>query len=205
MPGLPDGGTTWTLTSAAILLFFVMDPLGNTPLFLTALREVPRERRRRVLLRELLVALLAMLVFLFAGRFLLRALQVSSAALTTSGGFVLLLIAIRMIFPSAERSLREPTIREPFVFPLAIPYTAGPSVLTTELLLMSREPERWPTWMLAIFLAWLASAAILFFGSGLERFLGERGLAAPERLMGMILAMLAVEMILRGVAAYIAS
>jgi MarC family membrane protein len=193
-----------TLLSAAVLLFFVMDPLGNVPLFLSALRHVDPARYRRVILRELSIALLILVVFLFVGQYLLGLLHVSSAALTTGGGIVLLLIALRMIFPSHERSLREDVEGEPFVVPLAVPYTAGPSTLATELLLMSREPERWPVWLGAVALAWLASAVILYFAGNLRKVLGERGLTAMERLMGMLLVLVAVQMLMTGIAEYLA-
>jgi multiple antibiotic resistance protein len=193
-----------TLLSAAVLLFFVMDPLGNVPLFLSALRQVDPARYRAVILRELLIALAILVVFLFAGRYLLSLLHVQEAALTTGGGIVLLLIALRMIFPSHERSLREEVEGEPFVVPLAVPYTAGPSTLATELLLMSREPDRWPVWLGAVVLAWLASAVILYFAGNLRRVLGERGLTALERLMGMLLVLVAVEMLMSGIAEYLA-
>jgi multiple antibiotic resistance protein len=192
-----------TLVSAAVLLFFVMDPLGNVPLFLSALRHVDPSRYRIVILRELLIALVILIAFLFAGRYLMRLLHVSPAALTAGGGVILLLIALRMIFPTAERSLREEVREEPFVVPLAVPYTAGPSMLATELLFMSSEPERWPVWLGAVVLAWLASAAILYFASDLRKLLGDRGLTALERLMGMLLVIVAVEMLMRGVAEYL--
>src|SRR5215472_6460272 len=115
------------LKSAALLLFLVMDPLGNVPFFLTALRQVEPGRRRRVVVRELLIALGVLVVFLFAGRLLLDLLGLTEPALTMAGGVILLLIALRMIFPSAERPLHEEVGDEPFVVPLAIPYVAGPS------------------------------------------------------------------------------
>lgn len=192
-----------SLLSAAVLLFFVMDPLGNVPLFLSALRQVDPARHRPIILRELLSALVIMVGFLFAGRYLLDVLQVSPAALTAAGGVILLLIAVRMIFPTSERSLREEVTGEPFIVPLAVPYTAGPSVLATELLLMSGEPQRWPVWLGAVCLAWIASAAILYLASDLRKVFGERGLTALERLMGMVLAIVAVEMLMRGVAQYL--
>lgn len=192
-----------SLLSAAVLLFFVMDPLGNVPLFLSALRHVDPARHRPIILRELLSALVIMVGFLFAGRYLLEVLQVSPAALTAAGGVILLLIAVRMIFPTSERSLREEVTGEPFIVPLAVPYTAGPSVLATELLLMSGEPQRWPVWLGAVCLAWIASAAILYLASDLRKVFGERGLTALERLMGMVLAIVAVEMLMRGVAQYL--
>ena len=192
-----------TLLSAAVLLFFVMDPLGNVPLFLSALRHVDPARYRTVILRELGIALVVLVVFLFVGRYLLDLLHVSSAALTAGGGIILLLIALRMIFPSGERTLREEVEGEPFIVPLAVPYTAGPSTLATELLLMSGEPSRWPVWLGAVVLAWLASAVILYFSAGLRQVLGERGLTAMERLMGMLLVIVAVEMLMGGIAEYL--
>jgi small neutral amino acid transporter SnatA (MarC family) len=192
-----------TLVSAAVLLFFVMDPLGNVLLFLSALKHVDPARSRFIIVRELLIALAIMIVFLFAGRYLLDLLHVSRAALTAGGGFILLLIALRMIFPSNERSLREDVQGEPFVVPLAVPYTAGPSMLATELLFMSREPERWPVWLGAVILAWCASAVILYFASNLGKLLGERGLTAVERLMGMLLVIVGVEMLMAGAAEYL--
>lgn len=192
-----------TLLSAAVLLFFVMDPLGNVPLFLAALRQVDPVRSRRVIIRELVIALGIAIVFLFVGAFLLELLHVSRAALTAGGGFILLLIALRMIFPTSERTLREEVQGEPFVVPLAVPYTAGPSLLATELLLMSREPDRWPVWLGAVVLAWLASAVILYFSSNLRHVMGDRGLTAMERLMGMLLVLVGVEMLMGGAAEYI--
>lgn len=192
-----------SLLSAAVLLFFVMDPLGNVPLFLTALKDVPPARQRLVIVRELLIALLVLILFLFLGRFVLGVLHVSPQALTIAGGVILMLIALRMIFPSPETSLKEQVHEEPFVVPLAIPYTAGPSTMATELLFMSREPERWPVWLGAVCIAWLASAVILYFSGNLRRVLGDRGLTAIERLMGMLLVTVAVEMLLSGIAQYL--
>jgi multiple antibiotic resistance protein len=192
-----------SLLSAAVLLFFVMDPLGNVPLFLTALKDVPAARQRLVILRELLIALVILILFLFLGRFVLGVLHVSPQALTIAGGVILMLIALRMIFPSPETSLKEQVHEEPFVVPLAIPYTAGPSTMATELLFMSREPERWPVWLGAVCIAWLASAVILYFSGNLRRVLGDRGLTAIERLMGMLLVTVAVEMLLSGIAQYL--
>ena len=192
-----------TLLSAAVLLFFVMDPLGNVPLFLSALRQVDPARYRIVIVRELLIALVILVVFLFAGRYLLGLLHVSPAALTAGGGLILLLIAVRMVFPTSERSLREEVEGEPLVVPLAVPYTAGPSMLATELLFMSREPDRWAVWLGAVVLAWLASAFILYFAANLRRLLGDRGLTAVERLMGMLLVVVAVEQLMQGIAQYL--
>lgn len=189
-----------SVMSAATLLFLVMDPLGNIPFFMTAIRKVSRERRQFVIGRELLIALGVMVVFLFAGQALLGILHVSKEALTAAGGVILLLIAVRMIFPSPETTLEEVGLGdEPFIVPLAIPYTAGPSLLATEILLMSQEPRRWPAWLAAVLIAWLGSSVILFCSGYLERILGDRTLLALERLMGMILVLISVQMLLGGI------
>ncbi|MGH7696504.1 MAG: MarC family protein [Gemmatimonadaceae bacterium] len=187
-----------TLLSAAVLMFFVMDPLGNVPFFLAALRSVEPARQRFVIARELVIALMVLVFFLFIGQYILDVLHVSATALRISGGVVLLLIAMRMIFPTPATSMREDVEGEPFIVPLAVPYTAGPSALATELLLVSREPDRWPVWLGAVLLAWLATAAILYFATGLSRYLGDRGLIAIERLMGMLLITVAVQMLMDG-------
>jgi MarC family membrane protein len=191
-----------SLASAFLLLFLVVDPLGNIPFFLSALQRVDAGRQRFVVIRELLIALVIMVVFLFAGRPLLGLLNISQPALTISGGVVLFLIAIRMVFPAAEHAT-EQVAGEPFIVPLAIPYVAGPSVLATEMLLMSREPSRWRTWLLAVVLAWAATAVILLLSQRLGRFLGERGMTAIERLMGMVLVALSVQMFLSGLEEYL--
>jgi len=187
-----------SLTSAAILLFLVMDPIGNVPFFLTALKNVPASRQRRVIVRELLIALVALLLFLFAGGQAMRLLGLSEPALGIAGGVILLLIALRMIFPSREHPLEEDVTAEPFIVPLAIPYVAGPSAMTTVLLLMTREPQRWQEWLVAVLLAWAASSLIILAGAALRRLVGARGLVAMERLMGMLLVTIAVEMLLTG-------
>lgn len=192
-----------TTASAALLLFLVMDPLGNIPLFLPALREVEPLRRRQVIVREALIALAVLVAFLFAGRLILGLLHVSQPALTAAGGVILMLIALRMIFPTPDHSLREEVHGEPFIVPLAIPYIAGASAFATELLLMSREPERWMDWLLALLIAWTATTIILYFASGMAHFLHQNGLVAIERLMGMVLVTVAMEMLMAGIRMYL--
>jgi multiple antibiotic resistance protein len=192
-----------SIESAAILLFLVMDPLGNIPFFLASLRSVEPARQIRVIIRELLIAFGVMLAFLFIGGPLLDVLGISEPALTIAGGVILFLIALRMVFPPPGRSLQEEVEGEPFIVPLAIPYVAGPSVLATELLLMSREPQRWPTWLAALSLAWAAAAVILILGGKVRSYLGPRGMIAIERLMGMILVAIAIQMFLSGTERYI--
>ncbi len=192
-----------TTLSAALLLFLVMDPLGNIPLFMTTLKKVEAKRQRIVVVRELLIALVVLVVFLFLGQYLLKLLNLTQTALTTAGGIILMIIAIKMIFPTRHASLQEEVEGEPFIVPLAIPYVAGPSAMATALLMMSGDPSRWFDWFLAVLIAWLASAIIIYFSSYFARFLGEKGLIAIERLMGMLLITVAVQMLLNGIAEFI--
>ena len=192
-----------TIFSAALLLFLVMDPLGNIPMYLSALRNVPAERRTKIIARELLIALMIMVLFLFAGRHFLSVLKISDPALTVAGGVVLFLIAIKMIFPP-DHPADAPT-EEPFIVPLAIPYLAGPSTLASLILIMNSEPQRWPEWLAALFGAWLVCGIILVSAVPLAKILRERGLTAIERLMGMILIALAIQMLMTGIREFIAT
>lgn len=191
-----------TLASAFVLLFLVIDPFGNVPFFVAALKDVDPDRRRRVIVRELLIAYGVMVLFLFAGRPFLEILGISGPALTIAGGVILFLIALRMIFPRRGQSAQEEIEGEPFIVPLAIPYVAGPSVLAVEMLLMSDDPGRWPIWLVAVTAAWAVTSVIVFFGSQVAERLGPRGLIAIERLMGMILVAIAIQMFLTGADSY---
>lgn len=191
-----------SLESATITLFLVFDPLGNLPLFLLALRHVAPERQRRVILRELLIALGVLMLFLFLGNELMDLLGVSRSALGVAGGLILMLIALRMVFPQKDDAI-ESHEGEPFIFPLAIPYIAGPSSMATVVLLQSAEPERWATWVAATLLAWLACVPIFLYCYKLRDWLGERGLKAMERLMGLVLVTIAVDMLMKGAAQYL--
>jgi multiple antibiotic resistance protein len=188
------------LASVAFTLFLVMDPLGNIPRFLSALKEVPAERRRRVLVHELLIAYAVLVTCLFVGQPLLRSLRLDQESISIAGGIILFLIALRMIFPTEGGVLGESIEGEPFIVPLAIPLLAGPSALSAILVLADTAPERTLGWLGALTLAWGASAAILLSSNLFYRILRRRGLVALERVMGMILVMLAVQMFLDGLA-----
>ena len=192
-----------SILSAAVLLFVVMDPLGNVPPFLVALRDVEPSRRRHVVLRELVIAFAILLSFLLAGPYVLEVFHVSEPSLRIAGGVILFLIALRMIFGGEEGVFAETPETEPFIVPLAVPYLAGPSAIATVTLLVTQEPERWVQWLAALACAWLASAVILSFASDLSRLLGRHGLTAIERLMGMLLTAVAIQMSLDGLEAYL--
>ncbi len=190
--------------SALVLLFLVMDPLGNLPIFLSVLETVPRSRRMRIVLREMLLALLVMMLFLFGGQWVLQVLHLSEESVYISGGIILFLIALKMVFPVAKAAQAEDEIDgEPLLVPLAIPLVAGPSSLAVLMLLAAREPGQMPTWVLALLCAWLISAMILLAATQLQHFLGRRGLIAMERLMGLVLVAIAVQMFLDGIKNYL--
>jgi multiple antibiotic resistance protein len=182
--------------SAIITLFLIMDPLGNVPLFLSVLRGVPAERRRAVLVREVLLAYVVLIVFLVAGGSVTRYLHLQQESLSIAGGIVLFLIALRMIFPSEHGLIGDTIDGEPFLVPLAIPLFAGPSTLAALLLL--RSTLSLGGLFSAMTIAWAASAAILLASTFFYRVLRERGLMAMERLMGMLLVMVAVQMLMDG-------
>lgn len=194
-----------TTFSAAVLLFLVMDPVGNAPLFVALLGDIEPRKARRIIARELSIALGILVAFLFGGRWILDLLQISEPALSVAGGVILFLIAIRLIFGGSQQLLGETPGGEPFVVPLAVPLVAGPSAMATVLLLMAQDPGRWPEWLAALLCAWSVSGVILLFSASLSRLLGARGLIAMERLMGMLLTTVAVQMFLTGLRAYLSS
>lgn len=192
-----------TILSAALLLFLILDPLGNIPVFLSLLRGMPPHRQRIVLARELLIALAVLMVFLWFGQYALEAMHLRQESVTIAGGIVLFLIGLRMIFPPPEGLMGEIPDGEPFIVPMAIPLVAGPSGMAAVMLMGSQEPERMAEWSLALLLAWVATAAILFSATLLYKRLGQRVLIAVERLMGMLLVAISVQMLLDGIAAYL--
>lgn len=180
----------------AVLIFLVTDPFGNIAIFMAALKNVAPHRRLRVALRELLFALALLLLFLTFGDKVLSGLGLSREATAIAGAIILFVIAMRLIFPSAQGVLGDLPDGEPMLVPLAIPAVAGPSALAV--LMTLRNTHEGPLWelYLAVGLAWSATAFILLQASSLQRFLGPRGLTAVERLTGMLLIMLSVDMLL---------
>jgi multiple antibiotic resistance protein len=191
------------IVSTALLLFLVMDPVGNIPPFLAVLKNVDPRRHKRIIIRELSIALAVLMFFLFFGPFVLRLLQIKGPALSIAGGIILFMIAIKMVFPVSEGTHTPKENEEPFIVPLAIPLVAGPSAIATVLLLMTDQPQKWPEWVAALILAWVASGVILLASSKLSDVLGQKGLTALERLMGMILTTVAVQMFISGLQEYL--
>ena len=184
--------------AAVVTLLLIMDPLGNIPPFLSILKTVRPERRRVVLMREILLAYVVLLVFLFLGSYVLRFLRLEEETLSIAGGIVLFLIALRMIFPHEGSVAGDPLEGEPLLVPLAIPLFAGPSTLAAVLLLQRSSPGHTTSLLTAVTIAWAIGGAILLSSTFFYRVLRERGLIAIERLMGMLLVMVAVQMLVNG-------
>ena len=192
--------STW---SAALLLFLILDPLGNIPVFLGLLRPLPAHRRRIVLARELVIALVVLMTFLFGGQYVLAAMHLRPESVSIGGGIVLFLIGIKMIFPSPEGMFGDVPEGEPFIVPMAIPLIAGPSGMAAVMLMSNSNPQRNADWSIALVIAWLATAVLLFAATYLYKLLGTRVLVAVERLMGMLLVTVSVQMFLDGIGAYL--
>lgn len=187
------------MLSAVILIFLVLDPFGNIPLFMSILKKSDYRSRKKIISRELLIALLVLIVFLFTGRYILNLLDISEPSLSIAGGIILFMIALKMIFIGSENIFGDTPDGDPLIFPLAVPFVAGPSAIATILLLMAREPTRWLEWLTALIMAWFFSGIIIIFSDSISNIVGNKVLTAFERLMGMLLTMVAVEIFIKGV------
>lgn len=193
------------IASAAVTLFLIMDPLGNVPIFNSILANCEPSRRTRIIVRELVAALIILLGFLFAGNAILGFLGLSQSSLSIAGGVLLFIISLRMIFPGRHGAMDVDAADEPFIVPLAVPLVAGPSTIAILLLLSSSEPDRTLEWSIALIAAWVGTAILLIASPWLLRILGTRGSRALERLMGMILVILATQMLLNGIREFVQS
>ena len=193
-----------TFASAALILLLVIDPLGNIPIFIALLKHVDPARRVTIVVRECAIAFAVLLVFVFTGQQFLNLLGLSDSSLNIAGGLILFLIALRIIFKHPEGVFGDrPQEGEPFIVPLAIPSIAGPTAMATVVLLVSRAPERMMEWVIALVVAMAITLALLLFAERISKLVGERGILALERLMGLILTAIAVEMLLRGIEAFV--
>ena len=191
-----------TFLSAFILLLLVLDPLGSLPIFIPIMRDVAPERRRLVALREVSIAFAVLFAFMFLGDAFLRLMHLSERSLEVAGGVILLMVAIRMIFSAEGGVYGTPEGKEPLIFPLAVPLLAGPSAMATVLLLASRQPTRVMEWVGALACAMLVSGTVLVMCDRIRRWIGDSVVSAIEKLMGLVLTAIAVEMILAGLKRY---
>jgi MarC family membrane protein len=190
--------------SAGVLLLLVIDPFGNVPLVVAALPAADPARRRRIVLRECVIAYAILLAFMLGGRTFLKWLQLSEESLAIAGGTILFLIALRMVFRHPEGLFGDAPGDEPFIVPLAVPAIAGPSALATVMLMVSRDPKHLAEWIVALTAAMAVTTLVLVCAPRLTHALGERGMLAAERLMGLVLTALAVQMLLDGIRAFVA-
>ncbi|MGA8164162.1 MAG: MarC family protein [Waddliaceae bacterium] len=187
-----------TLFTISLVLFLIMDPIGNVSPYLSLVKELTPKRQRYILAREMLIALVTMLIFLFLGEVIFDLLHLSETTVRLSSGVILFIIALQILFPHLS-SIREQLPKgEPFIIPLAIPLIAGPSLLATIMLYAHMEQTQ-SMMLLAIACAWIAAALILFSSVFLDRILGKKGLMACEKLMGMVLILLAMQRFLDGI------
>jgi len=191
------------LLSAVILLTLVIDPFGNVPLVNAMLEGVAPARRRLVIVRECAIAAAILALFMMFGRALLELMHLSETSLSIAGGVILFMIASRMVFAHPEGAFGPHQAGEPLIVPLAIPLIAGPSALATVMLMATREPEKIGMWAMALTVTMVLATLILVTGDRLQRWLGDRAMQAAERLMGLILTAIAVEMLLGGVREFV--
>lgn len=192
------------LFSIAFTLFLLMDSVGNIPLYLSVLKNLNGRRQRLVIFRELVIALIVVVLFMFLGDELMTFLHIDDSSIQIAGGIILFLICLKMIFPSKDDPKEKLPNEEPLVVPLAVPFVAGPAVLAA-VIIFSRQHISYWTMIGAIFIAWAASLIILLASSYLNTLLGWRVLTAVERLMGLILILIAVQMFMTGVHGFTAS
>jgi MarC family membrane protein len=190
---------TIEILSAIILLTLVTDPFGNVPLVNAMLAGVAPARRRLVIVRECAIAFVILMAFMLGGHKFLEVMHLSETSLSIAGGVILFMIAIRMVFAHPEGAFGPQSQGEPFIVPLAVPLIAGPSALATVMLMATREPAKLGMWAVAITVTMLLAALVLVAGDRLQRWLGERAMQAVERLMGLILTAIAIEMLMSGI------
>lgn len=193
--------STPDVISTAVTLFLITDPFGNMPVFNNILKNFSPERRQRIIIRELIFALIILFAFLFAGTSILNFFAIKQPVLNLAGGIILFVIALRMVFPANHREEEE--VVDPFIVPLAMPLLAGPSAMAVLIVHASSEPDKMLEWSSALLIAWLLGAIILVSSPVLMKFLGRRGTKALERLMGLLLILISIQMFLDGIEEYI--
>jgi len=186
------------LWSVIVSLFLVIDPFGNVPIVVTMLKNLDEKRRFWVIIRESVFALIAMTVFLFFGPTILLLMDVGQPSMGMAGGVVLFLIGLHMSFPERGGIMGSNEVsKEPFLVPLAIPLIAGPGTLGMVMVTYIRVHNYLESFV-ALMAAWIASTAILLLSGTVSRIMGQKGLEACQRLMGLALTAMAVNMFMTG-------
>ena len=188
-----------TLFTISFALFLLMDPIGNIPIYIAVLKKFDPKKQLKIIIRELIIALGVIILFTFMGKHLLKILNVGQETVRIAGGIILFMIALKMIFPSESGSYGTEGVSksDPFIVPLAIPLIAGPSVLAAVIIYSNHQSSS--VLISAICIAWTVSAFILMISPLLKKILDERVITACERLMGLLLTLMAIQMFLEGV------
>jgi len=181
-----------------------MDPIGNIQSFISQLSRYDQRQRMWVLLREMLFALGLMLLFNFAGELFFNVLDISEITVRLSSGVILFLVAFEILFPTMNNFRQNLPKEEPYFIPLAVPLIAGPSLLAT-IMLYAHIEESFVVMVVAILIAWVFALLVLMFAHPIHRLIGNNGLMACERLIGMILILLAIQRFMEGVLMFIRS
>jgi len=191
----------FSIISTAILIFFILDPFGNVPLLLSILKNVDKEKHRKIIIREVLIGFLILVTFLFFGEQFLSIFHLETQAITIAGGIIFFVIALKMIFPdpSGESLFSIKKDDDPLVVPIAMPMIAGPAALATLLVLAKTNAQHLGELFLSLSLGWGLSSIVLLLSPVLYKILKTKGLTALERLMGMLLLMMAVQMFIEGI------
>jgi multiple antibiotic resistance protein len=193
-----------TILSIAFTLFLIMNSLGMTPAILVLLKNYDEKKQRKIILREMVIALIIIFVFNYLGEVFFQWLQVGETTIQMAGGLILFLIAVNMIFPRSRRTDAPEENIDPFIVPIATPLIAGPSLLATVMFYAHEEPSLLKM-LAAIMIAWAASTIVLLSAPFLKKIIGDKGLNAFERLMGLILTLIAVQMFLEGLSGFLSS
>lgn len=193
-----------TIFSISLVLFLIMDPIGNISSFLKMVEEIPPKKQNMILIREMLIALLVMVIFNYIGEGIYELLQISDPAVRLSSGVILFIISVQILFPNLSGLRENLPKEEPFIIPFAIPLIAGPSVLATIMLYAHMEQSQ-PVMLFSILCAWILALLVMIAAKPLYKIMGENGLMACEKLMGMVLVLIAIQRFLDGVEQYVAT
>lgn len=192
--------STFSIVSTAMLLIFILDPFGNIPLLLSILKKATPKQRYKIITRESLIGFFILMVFFFFGQSFLNIFHLQTESITIAGGIIFFIISLKMIFPNSHGdSIFATDEQDPLVVPIAMPMIAGPGALATIMVLVQTNQEHLVSLFVSLSLAWIVSASILLFSPMLYKVLKNKGLTALERLMGMLLLIMSVQMFIDGI------
>lgn len=193
-----------SILSISVALFLIANPIGNVPAIINLIKDFDFDTQKKIMLRETLLALAIALFFQYFGTIFLNSLEIKKFTLSTCGGILNLIVALNMIFPKPT-TITSQTIKQiPILVPIATPLITGPGVMTN-IMLFSAEASNHFVITSSILMAWIGVSIILISAPYLHRALGQRALIAIEQLMGLLLAMMSVEMLVKGASLFLNS